>query len=170
MPLLKDGRIIDDVWAFVEDGHELSPGGCVTVSLGRFLSEHDQLLHRNRTLGVRLSNSDDPNLLAPHLENIHLVELEFPKYVDGRAFSQAQLLRRRHGYRGEIRATGQVLRDQLRLMIRCGFDAMVIDEPDAEAVYAACAAEFSEFYQATADTAETIFEKRQRARQAKAAE
>ncbi|MEZ6029374.1 MAG: DUF934 domain-containing protein [Hyphomonadaceae bacterium] len=170
MPLLKDGRIIDDVWAFVEDGHELSPGGCVTVSFGRFLSEHDQLLHRNRTVGVRLSNSDDPNLLAPHLENIHLVELEFPKYVDGRAFSQAQLLRRRHGYRGEIRATGQVLRDQLRLMIRCGFDAMVIDEPDAEAVYAASAGEFSEFYQATADTAETIFEKRQRARQAKAAE
>src|ERR1043166_2811164 len=111
MPLLKSGKIVDDVWSFVEDGHELSPGGCITVSLGRFLSEHEQLLHRNRTIGVRMANTDDPALLAPFLDQIHLIELQFPKYTDGRAFSQAQLLRRRHGFKGEIRATGQILRD-----------------------------------------------------------
>ena len=86
------------------------------------------------------------------------------------AFSQAQLLRRRYGFKAEIRATGQVLRDQLRLMIRTGFDAMVIDQADAEAVYDFSAHEFSEFYQSAADTTDTIFVKRQRARQAKAAE
>ena len=134
MPLLKNGKIVDDVWAFIEDGHELSPGGCIIVSLGRFLSEHDQLLARNRSIGVRLAVSDNPELLAPFLDQLHLIELQFPKYTDGRAFSQSQLLRRRFGYKGEIRATGQVLRDQLRLMIRSGFDAMVIDEADAEAV------------------------------------
>jgi uncharacterized protein (DUF934 family) len=170
MPLLKNGKVIDDVWAFVEDGHELSPGGCVVVSLGRFLSEHDQLLARNHSIGVRLLNSDDPALLVPFLDQIHLVELQFPKYTDGRALSQSQLLRRRHGYTGEIRATGQVLRDQLRLMIRAGFDAMVIDEADAEAVYDFSAHEFSEFYQSASDTSDTIFVKRQRARQAKAAQ
>ena len=170
MPLLKNGEVVDDVWAFVEDGHELSPGGCITVSLGRFLSEHDQLLHRNRSIGVRLNVGDDPGLLAPFLDQIHLVELQFPKYTDGRAFSQAQLLRRRHGYKGEVRAIGQVLRDQLRLMIRSGFDAMVIDEADAEAVYDFSAKEFSEFYQSASDTADTIFLKRQRKRQEKAAE
>ena len=170
MPLLKDGKIVDDVWAFVEDGHELSPGGCIVVSLGRFLSEHDQLLARNRSIGVRLAVSDDPALLAPFLDQLHLIELQFPKYTDGRAFSQSQLLRRRYGYKGEIRATGQVLRDQLRLMIRSGFDAMVIDEGDAEAVFDISAHEFSEFYQSAADTTDTIFVKRQRARQAKAAE
>lgn len=170
MPLIKNGRVVDDVWAFVEDGHELSPGGCFTVSMGRFLSEHDQLLARNRSIGVRLAVSDDPELLAPHLDRLHVIELQFPKYTDGRAFSQAQLLRRRYGYQGEIRAVGQVLRDQLRLMIRSGFDAMVIDEADAEAIYDFSAREFSEFYQAAADTSDTIFLKRQRKRQEKAAE
>ena len=170
MPLIKNGEVVDDVWAFVEDGHELSPGGCVTVSLGRFLSEHDQLLHRNRSIGVRLNVGDDPGLLAPFLDQIHLIELQFPKYTDGRAFSQAQLLRRRYAYKGEIRAIGQVLRDQLRLMIRSGFDAMLIDEADAEAVYDFSAKEFSEFYQASSDTADTIFLKRQKKRQEKSAE
>lgn len=160
MPLLKGGKVVDDIWAHVEDGHELSPGGCFTVSLGRFLSEHDQLLARNRSIGVRLAVSDDPALLEPHLDRLHLIELSFPKYTDGRAFSQAQLLRRRYGYKGEVRAIGQVLRDQLRLMIRAGFDAMIIDEADAEAVYDFSAHEFSEFYQAASDTSETIFMKR----------
>jgi uncharacterized protein (DUF934 family) len=164
MPLLKDGKVVDDVWAFVEDGHELSPGGCVTVSLARFLSEHDQLLARNTSIGVRLSNTDDPALLAPFLEQIHLIELQFPKYTDGRALSQAQLLRRRHGYKGEIRAMGQVLRDQLRLMIRSGFDGIAIDEADPEAVYAFSSHEFSEFYQAASDQSVSIFEKRHRAK------
>ena len=170
MPLLKDGRIVDDIWAFVEDGHELSPGGCIVVSLGRFLSEHDQLLARNRSIGVRLAVSDDPGLLAPFLDQLHLIELQFPKYVDGRAFSQAQLLRRRYGYKGEVRATGQVLRDQLRLMIRSGFDAMVIDQADAEAVFDISAHEFSEFYQAASDASDTIFMKRQKKREEKAAQ
>ena len=170
MPLLKQGKVVDDIWAFVEDGHELSPGGCFTVSLGRFLSEHDQLLARNRSIGVRLAVGDDPALLEPFLDKLHLIELSFPKYTDGRAFSQAQMLRRRFGYKGEIRATGQVLRDQLRLMIRAGFDAMIIDESDAEAVYDFSAHEFSEFYQAASDTAETIFMKRHKKRNEKAAE
>jgi len=170
MPLIKNGKVDDDVWAYVEDGHELSPGGCFTVSLGRFLSEHDVLVARNRSIGVRLAVSDDPALLVPHLDKLHVIELQFPKYTDGRALSQAQLLRRRHGYKGEIRAIGQVLRDQLRLMIRCGFDAVVIDQADAEAVYDFSAHEFSEFYQAATDTSDTIFLKRQRKRQDKAAE
>lgn len=170
MPLIKNGKVVDDVWAFVDDGHELSPGGCLTVSLGRFLSEHDVLVARNRSIGVRLAVSDDPALLAAHLDKIHVIELQFPKYTDGRALSQAQLLRRRFGYKGEIRAIGQVLRDQLRLMIRCGFDAMIVDEADAEAVYDFSAQEFSEFYQAASDTTDTIFLKRQRKRQEKAAE
>lgn len=170
MPLLKNGKVVDDIWAFVEDGHEVSPGGCFTVSLGRFLSEHDVLIARNRSIGVRLQPSDDPTLLEPHLRHLHLIELAFPKYTDGRAFSQAQLLRRRFGYAGEIRAVGQVLRDQLRLMIRCGFDAMIIDEADAEAVYADAASTFSEFYQAGVDTSETVFLKRHRKRLEKAAE
>jgi uncharacterized protein (DUF934 family) len=170
MPLLKDGKIAEDVWAPVEDGQELPESGPVLVSLARLKAEHASLLAGNHSVGVKLANSDDPAEIAPWLEKISLVALDFPKYTDGRALSQAQLLRRRYGYTGEVRATGQVLRDQLRLMIRTGFDAMVIDEADAEGVYYFSANEFSEFYQSAADTTDTIFVKRQRARQAKAAE
>lgn len=170
MPLLRNGRIAEDIWAVAADGEELPASGPVIVSLARLKADHASLLAGNRAVGVRLANTDDPGELAPWLEKLGLIVLDFPKYVDGRAFSQAQLLRRRHGYKGEIRATGQVLRDQLRLMIRCGFDAMVIDVADAEAVYDFSAREFSEFYQAAADTSDSIFVKRQRARQSRAAE
>jgi uncharacterized protein (DUF934 family) len=170
MPLLKDGRIAADAWAPVEDGAELPASGPVLVSLGRLKAEHVSLLAGNHSVGVKLANTDDPGEIAAWLERISLIALDFPKYTDGRALSQSQLLRRRYGYKGEIRATGQVLRDQLRLMIRSGFDAMVIDETDAEAVYDYSAHEFSEFYQSAADTSDTIFVKRQRARQSKAAE
>lgn len=170
MPLLKNGKIADDAWVVVGDGQDLPESGPVVVSLARLKADHAGLLAGNHSVGVKLANTDDPGELAPWLEKLGLIVLDFPKYVDGRALSQAQLLRRRYGYTGEIRATGQVLRDQLRLMIRCGFDAMVIDVEDTEAVYEFSAHEFSEFYQSASDTSDSIFVKRQRARQSKAAE
>ena len=160
MPLLKDGKEITDIWAFVEDEAELSPGGCFTVTLGRFMSEHDMLLARNEDVGVRLGPADDPELLKPFLDRINLVEVEFPKYTDGRGYSIANLLRRRLGYEGEMRAVGQVLRDQLGFMQRAGFDQVVFDAEDAEAKYADAVKEFSAVYQAGADDRPTIFERR----------
>lgn len=160
MPLLKDGKEITDIWVFVEDEAELSPGGCFTVSLGRFLSEHDMLLARNEDVGVRLGPADDPELLKPFLGQINLVEVEFPKYTDGRGYSIANLLRRRLGYEGELRAVGEVLRDQLGFMQRAGFDQVELQADNAEQKYAAATSEFSEVYQATADDRATIFERR----------
>ncbi len=160
MPLLKDGKEIADVWAFVEDEAELSPGGCFTVSLGRFLSEQDMLLARNEDVGVRLGPADDPELLKPVLDKLNLIEVAFPKYTDGRGYSIANLLRRRLGYEGELRAVGEVLRDQLGFMTRAGFDQIVFDADDAEAKYAAATGEFTDVYQANADGRATIFERR----------
>jgi uncharacterized protein (DUF934 family) len=76
--------------------------------------------------GVRLPNDVDPALLAEDLDRLALVELEFPKWTDGRAYSQAHLLRRRWGYRGELRAVGDVLVDMLPLLARTGFDAALL--------------------------------------------
>ena len=160
MPLLKNGKATQDDWTFVEDGVAPADGGPVIVSLARFITEHEALLASNHPVGVRLANSDAPEQLAPWLDRLSLVELSFPKYTDGRAFSQAQLLRRRYGYKGEIRATGQILRDQLRLMIRSGFDAIQFEDDDAEAVYEISSRELSEFYQPAADTSASIFLKR----------
>lgn len=162
MPLLKRGEIAEDVWSFVPDDQELPAEGAVLVSLGRLLSGPDRLPVGSQPVGVRLSNTDDPCLLAPYLDRLDLVELNFPKFTDGRAFSQAQLLRRRLGYTGEIRATGQVLPDQLRLMIRSGIDAMVMDDHAAKAVDDARVHGFSECYQAASDRSDTVFVKRAR--------
>lgn len=160
MPLLKDGKVVADVWTFVEDDAELSPGGCFTVSLGRFVADQDTLLARNEDVGVRLGPADDPELLKPVLDSLNLIEVDFPKYTDGRGYSIANLLRRRLGYQGELRAVGEVLRDQLGFMLRAGFDQVVFDADDAEATYAAATAEFAGVYQANADGQTTIFELR----------
>lgn len=98
--------------------------------------------------GIELSNDADPRTL--NLENIHRIDLHFPKFSDGRAFSQAFLLRRRLGFKGEIRATGDVLIDQLVQMQRSGFDAAVLRE-DQNPAYAQCQFDrFAAFYQGDA--------------------
>ena len=158
MPLIKNGRLAEEDWAFIEGDADL-PDGKVTVTLARFKTEREALLGRNLPLGVRLSPEDDPRDLANDLERLELVEVTFPKYVDGRGYSQAQLLRRRLGYEGELRAVGDVLRDQALLMVRSGFDALVLTNTD-EAGFEAAIAEFSEIYQADARSGTTVFSKR----------
>nr|WP_272211204.1 DUF934 domain-containing protein [Marinicella sp. W31]MDC2877092.1 DUF934 domain-containing protein [Marinicella sp. W31] len=74
---------------------------------------------------------DDPLKLEPVLDRIEMIALSFPAFADGRAFSQATLLRERLGYRGELRAVGDVLIDPLVLMLRCGFDSFTVENPTA---------------------------------------
>ena len=161
MPLIKDRQEIDDIWAFVPDEAPLSPGGCITVSLGRFRSETELLLSRNTEIGVRLEPADDPHELEEHLGRIALIEISFPKYTDGRGYSQAQLLRRRLGYTGELRAVGHVLRDQILYMNRSGFDAFETSRADLASVLEALS-EFSDAYQPAADARTPVFRKRHR--------
>ena len=151
MSLLKRGRIAADPWIAVADDAEMPPGGCVLVSLARWQKDHAALRARNGEIGVRLPNSAVVETIAADLDRIALVALEFPKFNDGRAFSQARQLRERHGYLGELRATGQVLRDQLLFMARCGFDAFELAKGEPVAAWAQALAEFTVFYQPTAD-------------------
>lgn len=169
MSLLKRGRLLADPWLAVADDAELPPAGPLLVSLARWQRERDALRARNDAIGVRLPNSAPVEAIADDLDRIELVALEFPKFNDGRAFSQARLLRERHGYQGELRATGQVLRDQLLFMARCGFDAYEIAKGEPVAAWAAAIAEFSVFYQPTGDGRATAAALR-RERQAVAAE
>jgi uncharacterized protein (DUF934 family) len=158
MPLIKNGRVAEEDWAFVENDTAL-PDSKVTVTLDRFKAERAALLGRNSGLGVRLSPEDDPHDLADDLDRLALIEVTFPKYVDGRGYSQAQLLRRRLGYEGELRAVGDVLRDQALLMVRSGFDALVLANTD-EAGFAEAVAEFREIYQRDARGQTPVFAKR----------
>src|ERR1700743_1530654 len=108
MPLVKGGKNVDDPFAHVAEGAEL-PKGCVLVSAARFLEDPEALLKSGK-VGVIWPNSRDVDDLVPYLDRVAAVGLVFPTFRDGRAYSQARLLRERHLYRGELRANGQVLR------------------------------------------------------------
>ena len=151
MALIKDGLVVADRWRFLADDEALPPEGSVAVSLERWQHEQNALLAREAPLGIRLKAGQHPQAIAQHVQRFTLIALEFPKFTDGRPYSYARLLRQRYGYRGELRATGQVLRDQLLFMHRCGFDAFEIAKPEPLAAWRAALAEISVFYQPAAD-------------------
>lgn len=125
---IKDQKPTEDEWmpfTGLENVDNL-PTGDIYVPLEEWKVQREALLKRNSRLGVVLSNTDDISDLVDDLDRLDLVVLEFPKMADGRAFTQARLLRDRLGYKGEIRATGDVLRDQIFYMQRCGFNSFEI--------------------------------------------
>lgn len=151
MPLIKAGAVVADPWVFVDDGAPLPATGAVVVSLPRWLAERTDLLDRGGPLGVRLASHDQAGALAGDLAHLALIALEFPSFRDGRAYTTARLLRERWGYRGEVRAVGNVLRDQLAFMHRCGFDAYDVADVAAAELFRAALGEISVVYQATGD-------------------
>ena len=148
--IIKNRQIIDDPWQIIADDAEL-PGGSIIVSLARWNRDRAALPARSEPLGVLVPNTVAVAELAGDLSHWQVVALEFPKFADGRAYSQARLLRERYGYRGEIRAVGEVLRDQLWFMARSGFDAFVLRADRSLDEALAAFAEFSESYQPAAD-------------------
>lgn len=151
MLLIKDRRIVGDAWRHIADDEPLPDAEPATVSLKRWASEHDALYRRVGRLGLRLPNDTPPMALAQDIERFDLVTLSFPSFIDGRAFSQARLLRSRLGYRGELRATGQVLRDQLLFMRRCGIDSFEVGERAIAENWLAALDELDLFYQPAED-------------------
>ncbi len=169
MPLVKNGRIIADTFVHVPDGGELPGDGAILISAARFLEDAEALLQRAGKLGVAWPNNRDVDDLVPFIDRLAVVALAFPTFRDGRAYSQARLLRERHGYDGELRATGQVLRDQFVFMLRAGFDAFAVKkESDAEA-FAATAQRYSVFYQPTGDGRVTALHRRMQQRHSESA-
>lgn len=150
MPLVKNGAVVQDPWTAVATAEELDRSGPILVPLALWREHRDRLAGRAGPVGVRLASAESPALIADDLDRLDLVALEFPKFTDGRAYSYARLLRERYGFTGEIRAIGNVLRDQLAFMLRCGFDAVEADARAAEGWQAATTA-FSAWYQPAAD-------------------
>ncbi len=151
MPLIKDDEIVTDSWIAVADDEALPEGAPAIVSLARWQTEREALAGRNAPLGVRLRADQPPGEIAADLDRFQVIALEFPKFGDGRAYSYARLLRERHGYRGELRAVGNVLRDQALFMRRCGFDAFEVAEGTGVAGWREALGEISVFYQPTGD-------------------
>ena len=169
MPLVKNGRITTDLFVHVADGAELPGDGAVLITAARFLEGPEAILKRAGKTGVIWPNSRAVDDLVPYLDRLAAVALVFPTFRDGRAYSQARLLRERHGYEGELRATGQVLRDQFVFMSRAGFDAFEVKkDADADA-FAETMKRYSVFYQPTGDGRVTALNRRMQLRHSESA-
>jgi len=151
MPLIRATGVVEDPWLFVKDEEPLTDTGAVIVPLARFQANRDQLLARPTPLGLRLKSDQAPSLIAGDIERFDVIALEFPKFTDGRAYSAARLLRERYGYRGELRAVGNVLRDQLAFMRRCGFDSYEIKDGVDAAAWITALGGISVVYQPATD-------------------
>jgi uncharacterized protein (DUF934 family) len=151
MPLVKAGQIAEDPYVRPLDDAPLPNDAPVLLTAQRFVADAPELLQRLAPIGVLWPNDRKVAELAPWIDRLALIALVFPKFKDGRAYSQARLLRERFGFRGELRATGDVLRDQFQFLLRSGFDAFEVKKPADAKVFAQAAARFSVFYQPSAD-------------------
>lgn len=162
MLIIKNKSIVEDDW-FVLRLNEGEAAATVAVAEGRvivplavWLAQRDTLQGRAE-LGVWLGSTDRPEALAEDIARFAVIAVEFPKFADGRGYTIAYLLRERLGYQGELRAIGDVLRDQVFLMRRVGFDAFVPREGKEISSVIKGLDDFSESYQASGDQAQPLF-------------
>ena len=156
-------RVVTDAWVQVQDTEPVPTWGDVVVPLARRLREPEVGTGRDGRLGLRVPGETDATELARLLDGLALIEVEFPKFTDGRGYSLARLLRDRHGYRGELRAVGHVLRDQVFFMARCGFDSFVMAEGQSLDEALTAFDDFSLTYQPAADHDQPIWARRRAA-------
>ena len=173
MPILiKDKRIAADSWKRLDGrpDHYLRPAddgllrdfppGDLLVTLAVWKQRRDDLVERAGRTGVLLEPGDDPAAIAADLGHLDLVAVNFPDFTDGRGHTIARLLRERHGYEGEVRAVGDVLRDALFYLNRCGFDAFELADARNAAQAVAGLADFSDAYQASVERPLPLFRRR----------
>lgn len=149
MPLIKNGAIVEDGWIFLADDDPLPDSGPVAVSPARWRREKETLRGRGEPLGVFLRSDEQAKDIAAELHKFALVALDFPTFRDGRPYSTARLLRERYGFTGELRAIGDVARDQFLFMHRCGFDAFQVTGRGALEAWLRAISEISIWYQPT---------------------
>jgi uncharacterized protein (DUF934 family) len=160
MPLVKAGRVVEDRYVRWPDDAPVPNDVAVIVPAARLLAQSAELGRRHAATGVLWPNHRDVSELRPYLDRLALIALEFPTFRDGRAYSQARGLRERHGFAGELRATGQVLRDQFLFLVRAGFDTLeVVKDADA-AAFANAISRYGVFYQPAGDRHPTVLKTR----------
>lgn len=151
MLLTEAGALHEDAWRHLADDEPVPEKAAITVSLARWQQEKDALAAHRGLLGLRLPNTAEIEAIAADLPRFDLIVLDFPKFTDGRAYSQARLLRQRYHYESELRAAGNVLRDQLLFMKRCGFDSFIVGQRARDENWAEAFSEFDVFYQEAPD-------------------
>jgi uncharacterized protein (DUF934 family) len=168
MALIKDRKRAVDNWQLLdalavgEDGSlPPLPSGDLIVPAAAWARARAQLIAREGRIGVWLSGADDPRDIADDLPHLGLVAVRFPSFTDGRGYSIARLLRERYGWSGELRAVGDIQRDQLFYLSRCGFNAFSLREGEDADVALTGFNDFSERYQASVDQPLPLFRRRE---------
>jgi len=151
MPLVENGRIVDDRYVRIFDDAPIPDRVPIIVPANRLLADAHELVRRDGSLGVLWENDRRVAELEPWLGHLALIALVFPKFRDGRAYSQARLLRETYGFRGTLRATGDVLRDQFHFLVRAGFDSFEVKKAADAKVFAEVLDRYSVYYQPSAD-------------------
>jgi uncharacterized protein (DUF934 family) len=159
MQIIKDREIVEDNWLHLDDDAALVAGD-ITVSFARWSLEKDSLKTREGGLGVRIAGTDDLSVIVEDLAAFSMIVVLFPAFTDGTCYSYARLLRERHGFKGEIRAQGDVLRDQLFNMEQCGINSFELANPNRIADAMDAFDEFSESYQTTYLRPEPLYRRR----------
>jgi uncharacterized protein (DUF934 family) len=148
MALWRRQGFAEDIWTQVADGEAVPAAGAIIVSAQRWSAEREALEARSDAVGVCIAAGKDAVEQLREAAARPLVVLGFAKFADGRAFSYAELLRERFGFTGELRAGGDVLLDEIPLMLRCGFDSFeVVNEPTLRALKRGHLPAASLFYQ-----------------------
>jgi len=163
--LIKDGAIIENTWELIAkpegDAAEVAiPAGQVIVPLSVWKAQQDQLANR-KDVGVWLDSDEIAEDIGEEANRFPIIGVNFPGFMDGRAFSTARILRERYGFKGELRALGNFIRDQLCYLRRCGVNAFAFANPDADLEIALKSlADFNEYYQASVDQPLPLFRRR----------
>ena len=166
--IIKDRNVVTDPWLRLElnaDGSTPATPAArdIIVPLAMWREQRPHLLVRPGRLGVWLDSHEEPAAIAEDLKLLGVVAVNFPQFGDGRGFSTARLLRERYGWRGELRAIGDIFRDQLFFLASCGFDAFALRAGEDPREALAGFDVFSESYQATVEQPLPLFRRHQAA-------
>jgi len=163
--LIKERRIVADSWHLLERGPkgelpEVPARGDVVVPLALWLARREDFLAYPGKLGVWLAANEGPEALDGDVQRFPLIAVNFPKFGDGRGYSIARLLRERYGFKGELRAIGDVLHDHLFFMEQCGFDAFAMREDQDAQEALSVFGTFSDGYQTSVLRPAPLFRRR----------
>jgi len=158
--LLKDAQVIDNHWTIVDSDTDTFPAGDIVVHHTIWQQRQVELTDHQSAVGVWLDGNEEIETFVEAIINVPLIAINFPKFVDGRGFSVARLLRERYGYTGEIRAIGHFIRDQLFLLQRCGFNAFQFNQDIDLQQAAKSLTDFSDSYQVAVDQPQPLFKRR----------
>jgi uncharacterized protein (DUF934 family) len=158
--IILNGAVVPNTWTLVEANADTPIADYSIVPLATWLAIREDAAHAGKRIGVWLAPSDDPAELAEDVTRLPLIAVQFPAFTDGRGYSIGRLLRERFGFKGEMRAIGDVGRDHLFNLFHCGFNAFEIKASQKPEEAIAGLKDFSDNYQSTAQSKQPVYRRR----------